>query len=51
LGLVGGVLVLLVAHTEDEDADDEIIRIISARAADRRERQQYEAARGEGSGR
>jgi uncharacterized DUF497 family protein len=43
LGTVGGYLVLLVAHTVS-DADDgtEIIRIISARAADRKERKRYE---------
>lgn len=43
LGAVGGLLVLLVAHTVSE-ADDgtEVIRIISARAADRKERKRYE---------
>lgn len=50
LGMAGGVVVLLVAHTEDEDGDDEIVRIISARAADRRERERYEAARSPRSG-
>jgi hypothetical protein len=45
LGVASGVIVLLVAHTEEDDGDDEIIRIISARVAGRRERQQYEAAR------
>ncbi len=43
LGMVGGYLVLLVAHTVGEDDDGvEIIRIISARAADRKERKRYE---------
>jgi uncharacterized DUF497 family protein len=46
LGFVEGYLLLLVAHTlSDQDADGqpiEIIRIISARAADRRERRRYE---------
>jgi uncharacterized protein len=43
LGMVGGCLVLLVAHTVGENDDGtEIIRIISARAADRKERQRYE---------
>ena len=43
LGLVGGYLVLLVAHTVGEDGEGtEIIRIISARAADRKERKRYE---------
>lgn len=43
LGLVAGVLLLLVAHTagEDEDGGD-VIRIISARKATRRERREYE---------
>ena len=39
LGMVCGYLVLLVAHTVGEDDDSiEIIRIILARAADRKER-------------
>lgn len=43
LGMVYGYLVLLVAHTVGEDDDGiEIIRIISARAADRKERKRYE---------
>ncbi len=44
LGMVGDCLVLLlVAHTVGEDDDGiEIIRIISARAADRKERKRYE---------
>jgi uncharacterized DUF497 family protein len=43
LGLVNGVLILLVAHQVDEEED--LIRIISARRATRRERMQYEEAR------
>ena len=43
LGMVGNYIVLLVAHTVgDADDDMEIIRIISARAADRKERKRYE---------
>lgn len=43
LGMIGGYLVLLVARTIGEDDDGiEIIRIISARAADRKERKRYE---------
>jgi uncharacterized DUF497 family protein len=46
LGMVEGRVLLLVAHTfrdEDEErAPIEVIRIISARAADRRERRRYE---------
>ena len=46
LGLVGEVVVLLVAHTYQEDDKVEAIRIISARKADRRERQRYEQSNG-----
>lgn len=43
LGLVGGAVVLLVAHTYcDGDQGEEIIRIISARKATRHERKRYE---------
>lgn len=43
LGMVGGCLVLLVAHLVDEDHDGvEVIRLISARAADRKEKKRYE---------
>lgn len=46
LGQIGGVAVVLVAHTftEDGPTDEpvEVIRIISARPATRRERTRYE---------
>jgi uncharacterized protein len=46
LGIVEGYLLLLVAHTTRDDNEDgqaiEIIRIISARAADQKERQRCE---------
>jgi uncharacterized DUF497 family protein len=43
IGLVGGVYVLVVAHTiKDDDDGVEIYRIISARAAEPRERRAYE---------
>jgi uncharacterized DUF497 family protein len=46
IGSVEGCLVLLVAHTVRDDYDDsqsiEVIRIISARRADRKERRRYE---------
>jgi len=48
VGAVGGVVMLLVAHTSDEDGDDVWIRIISARRASRKERRRYEENR-EGS--
>lgn len=42
LGMVGGVVVLLVAHTWREADGDEHIRIISARRATKQERNIYE---------
>ena len=46
IGSVGGCLILVVAHTIVEEGIDrgfmEIIRIISARRADRSERRRYE---------
>lgn len=42
MGLVNGVVVLLVVHTVEERNDEEVIRIISARKATRRERERYE---------
>ena len=42
IGLVGGVVALLVAHTYDEADGDEVIRIVSARKAMPRERRVYE---------
>ena len=45
LGMVGDVVLLLVAHTFAEQEDDEVVRIISARKATRKERQKYEEDR------
>jgi uncharacterized DUF497 family protein len=43
IGRAGGTVVLLVAHTVfDDEADGEVIRIISARKATPRERRLYE---------
>jgi hypothetical protein len=42
LGLIGAVVVVLVAHTYKEEEDEAIIRIISARKATSHERRQYE---------
>src|SRR3546814_21161977 len=51
LRLVEGHLLLLVAHTVAEDDDDgesvEILHIISARTADRKERRRYDRTRAE----
>ena len=46
LGRVGDITLLLVAHTLEEDPDDgEVLRIISARRADPKERKRYEQNR------
>jgi uncharacterized DUF497 family protein len=42
IGMVGGFLLLLVAHTVRFDDDTEVVRIISARRVDRKERRYYE---------
>ncbi|HZK99689.1 MAG TPA: BrnT family toxin [Caulobacteraceae bacterium] len=45
IGMAGDAAVLLVAHTShDLDEDDIVVRVISARRADRRERKRYEQA-------
>jgi hypothetical protein len=45
LGLVEGHLLLLVAHTVRDDDSIEVIRIISARRAEPKERRRYEQDR------
>jgi uncharacterized protein len=45
LGLAGGIVLLLVAHTVRNEQDDEVIRIISARRAVREERRRYDENR------
>lgn len=42
VGMVDGYLLVLVAHTVRHDNDAEVIRIISARRADKKERKRYE---------
>ena len=42
LGMLGGIVVVLVAHTYREERGVEVIRIISARKATPRERRAYE---------
>ncbi|MEI7842830.1 MAG: BrnT family toxin [Gallionellaceae bacterium] len=42
IGIVGGIVVLLVAHTVTMADGTEIIRIISARRADKNERNRYD---------
>jgi uncharacterized DUF497 family protein len=41
IGLAGGVTLLLVAHTVREEGEGEVIRIVSARRANRKERVRY----------
>jgi uncharacterized protein len=45
LGSAGGNFLLIVAHTALNEAEDEIIRIISARKATRKERKRYDENR------
>jgi uncharacterized DUF497 family protein len=42
IGLIGSLVVVLVAHTYYEEEDEPVIRIISARKATSHERRQYE---------
>ncbi len=44
IGRAGDVLVLIVAHTIEEEEADEIVRIFSARKVTRREKRRYEEA-------
>ncbi|HEY1341412.1 MAG TPA: BrnT family toxin [Bryobacteraceae bacterium] len=45
IGLAGATAVLLVAHAVREKGEDEIVRLISARRATRKERCLYEQSR------
>jgi uncharacterized protein len=49
IGAVGGFVVLMVAHTVRDEGEDEIIRIISARRAVRKECKRYDENREESS--
>jgi len=44
-GLIDGVILLIVAHTWEDDDGEEVIRLISARKATGSERQAYEENR------
>ena len=46
IGVVDGIVMLLVAHTVRQQDEIEVIRIISARRADHRERRRYEEENG-----
>ena len=45
-GMVRGVLLLMVAHTTREEGEMEVVRIISARRATKKERRWYEDENG-----
>lgn len=47
IGAIEGATVVLVAHTSREEDGTEIIRIISARLATRKERRRYDEERGQ----
>ena len=47
IGMVGGTVVLLVAHTYQDIESGEAVRIISARKATKHERQNYEKCTGQ----
>jgi uncharacterized DUF497 family protein len=49
-GLAGGEVLLFVAHTVCEEGEDEIIRLISARRATRKERKRYDKTRAQDAG-
>jgi len=50
IGLVEGMALLLVVHTVQEEGRDEVIRLISARRATRKERTRYEQTRAQDVG-
>ena len=50
IGMADGIVVLLVGHTVLEEGENEIIRIITARKATRKERQRYDENRKKNSG-
>ena len=43
IGVIGDLALVVVAHTYRDDGEDEVVRIISARRASRRERREYES--------
>ena len=49
IGAVGGFVLLMVAHSVRDEGEDEIIRIISARKAVRKECKRYDENREENS--
>jgi hypothetical protein len=50
IGMVEDMVLLLVAHTVRDEGQDEVIRLISARRATRKERNRYEQTRAQDVG-
>ena len=50
IGLVEGLVLVLVAYTMREEGQDEVVRLISARRATRKERTRYEQTRAQDVG-
>ena len=50
IGLVEDSIALLVAHAVREEGEDEVISLISARRATRKERNRYEQSRAQDTG-
>ncbi|MGA2144260.1 MAG: BrnT family toxin [Bryobacteraceae bacterium] len=50
VGMAGALILLLVVHTIREEDQEEVIRLISARRATRKERNRYEQTRAQDAG-
>ena len=50
VGMAGALILLLVVHTIREEDQEEVIRLISARRATRKERNRYERTRAQDAG-
>jgi hypothetical protein len=50
LGLAAGVVLILAVHTVREEGEDEVIRLIPARRAIRKERKRYDETRAQDVG-
>ena len=42
IGVIGGAVIVVVAHTDRQEEDEEVVRIVSARKASPSERRAYE---------
>jgi uncharacterized DUF497 family protein len=50
IGLAAGVVVILVVHAVREEGGQEVIRLVSARRATRKERSRYDETSAQGAG-